>query len=279
MLNRTDVVYRYDGSFEGLMCCVFESYEKKELPCSILSPADDQVTLFAVKEIVTDPAKAARVQSAIPKSMGEEVYSFIQRAFLTCLTERERYILQFLRLGFSYGSLVMDMLADDTVDILTKAVRYLEREAHLFKEFIRFSDYSGVLVSEIEPNNVVLPLLVEHFCPRIPEERFLIYDKVLGMALMYEPYEPVIVECDSLELPEEQQKELDTRALWQLFYDTIEVQGRHNERCRMGHMPKRYWKHMTEFNRPPRKAASTPVYEGEPALLARKQSAPPVLAG
>ena len=29
MLDRPTVIYRYDGSFEGLLCCVFESYERK----------------------------------------------------------------------------------------------------------------------------------------------------------------------------------------------------------------------------------------------------------
>ena len=27
-----DVVYRYDGSFDGFLCCVFESYVRRELP-------------------------------------------------------------------------------------------------------------------------------------------------------------------------------------------------------------------------------------------------------
>ena len=25
-----EIIYQYDGSFEGLLCCVFESYTKKE---------------------------------------------------------------------------------------------------------------------------------------------------------------------------------------------------------------------------------------------------------
>ena len=27
-----EIIYQYDGSFEGLLCCVFESYTKKERP-------------------------------------------------------------------------------------------------------------------------------------------------------------------------------------------------------------------------------------------------------
>jgi hypothetical protein len=38
MLNRADLVYEYDGSFHGLMCCVFESYVYQEIPADILSP-------------------------------------------------------------------------------------------------------------------------------------------------------------------------------------------------------------------------------------------------
>ena len=42
-------------------------------------------------------------------------------------------------------------------------------------------------------------------------------------------------------------KEREIRALWRAFYDAIAIEGRRNERCRMSHMPKRYWAHMTEF--------------------------------
>ena len=30
-----EIIYQYDGSFEGLLCCVFESYTKKERPTAI----------------------------------------------------------------------------------------------------------------------------------------------------------------------------------------------------------------------------------------------------
>ena len=30
-----DVTYCYDGSFEGFLCCIFESYRNKEVPTAI----------------------------------------------------------------------------------------------------------------------------------------------------------------------------------------------------------------------------------------------------
>ena len=43
------------------------------------------------------------------------------------------------------------------------------------------------------------------------------------------------------------QAELDYRRLWRRFYDTIAIEERRNPKCRMTHMPKRYWNTMTEF--------------------------------
>ena len=30
----TDTVYRYDGTFQGFLCCIFESYSRKEIPAA-----------------------------------------------------------------------------------------------------------------------------------------------------------------------------------------------------------------------------------------------------
>lgn len=247
MPDRPDVTYRYDGSFEGLLCCVFESYEKKEVPADVLPPDAPQLTLFAVKEIGTDPQKARRVQSSIPRKMGAAALEFVRHAFLTCFARREVYILRFLRLGYRVGPHVMQMLTDDTVHTLDKAVRHLLNESHLLKGFVRFSDLGGALAAQIEPKNRVLPLLAGHFCARYPHERFLIYDRTHGMVLVYDTHRPVILPVEELSLPEPDAGEQAFRELWRIFYNTIEVQGRHNPRCRMGHMPKRYWNDLTEF--------------------------------
>jgi probable DNA metabolism protein len=261
MPDGSNLIYRYDGSFDGLLCCVFESYDKKEIPAGILPPDDKQMLLFRVKEIPTDLKKSNRVLVSIPKVMGDSALEFVRHAFLTCLPQKERYILLFLRMGYQYGPSVMNMLADDVVNILFKAVKHLTSESHLLKGFIRFSVFNNALVAEIEPKNFVLPLLTQHFCERYPEERFFIHDKAHGMALIYQPYHYGILPVDGLQMPEANEEEESFRALWQLFYNTIEVEGRHNPKCRMSHMPKRYWKYMTEFGSAQKR--SHPNYYGE----------------
>jgi len=264
-----DLIYEYDGSFEGMLCCVFESFAKKEMPSDILSPLRTQASLFPPKEIITDPEKAKRVLSSIQPKMGLEALELVKNAYLTCMEQKEMDILRFLRKGYRIGPAVMSMLTDEVVNRLNSAVTHLTREAHLLKGFIRFSIANGVLVAQIEPKNYVLPLLVQHFCERYPHERFMIFDKTHGMGLVYQPFRWAIFPMESLSMPRPDEEEETYRELWRLFYKTIEIPGRHNERCRMSHMPKRYWKNMTEmggaggcFSQP-----SIGLQQGSPGIL------------
>lgn len=266
MPERSALVYCYDGSFDGLLCCVFESYNSREIPTDILPESKELPFLLPVKQIVTVPDRARRVRRSIPQKIGAEAADFVRRAFLTCHQQKELLILQFLRLGYEKGPIVMRMLTDDTVHALNQAVMHLEHEAHLFTGFVRFSEANGVLVSTIEPKNMVLPIIAPHFCERYPNERFVLYDKTHSMALLHQKGEWEIANVEAFHMPEPDEEERKYRALWRLFYDTIEVEGRHNPRCRMGHMPKRYWRFMTEFMVDPA-PKEKPLEEERPALL------------
>ena len=104
------------------------------------------------------------------------------------------------------------------------------------------------MTAVIEPKNFVLPLIAPHFCDRYPNETFFIYDESHGAALVSAPGKHAIIPVDGYERPEAGEEERKFRALWKLFYDTIAIEGRYNPKCRMTHMQKRYWKHMTELN-------------------------------
>ncbi len=243
------VVYIYDGSFDGLMCCVFESYEKNEVPADVKPEGSDVPYLLPVKLIETNEERAKRVVSSVPKKMGPRALKVIRHAFLTCHPQKELLILKFMRLGYSCGPSVMNCLTDETVNELFTAVNHLDREAGLYMGFIRFSEANGALTAQIEPKNIVLPLIGRHFCERYPAEQFLIYDKTHGMALLHNGGRLTVCSIEAFEQPEPGAEELKFRKLWRLFYDTMEIKERHNPRCRMNLMPKRYWNCMTEFAR------------------------------
>lgn len=246
-MRRTSLVYEYDGSFDGLLCCVFESYHRREIPLDIL-PAGE-ATLFPVREIGTDAARAERVYRALPKKLGPEAEELVSRAYLYGLPGKELAIYRFLRMGFRLGPDTVRMLGEEAVSRVQDMARAVGNEAHLMTEFLRFSERGGALIAKIEPKHWVLPLMADHFRRRFAEERFLIWDKCHGMALLYQPYEMKLVPAEELELPEEDERERFYQRLWKGYYDVIGIGERENPRCRMSHMPKRFWGNMTEMKR------------------------------
>lgn len=248
MFNGRDVVYCYDGSFDGLLCCVFESFVRRETPIGITAGAQEQLTLTEVLDVPTDPEKAARVGLAIPKKISPRTEELVKIAFLTFGEDKDLLILKYLQKGFSVGSRIEDMLADDTVNALYRAIQHCTVEAQRMKQFIRFSDFDGYLAAVIEPKNKVIPLIADHFTDRYRNENFLIYDETHRMALVYHSHRAEIAENIYFEMPDAGAEEERYRELWKSFYDAIAIKERYNPRCRMNMMPKRYWKHMTEFS-------------------------------
>ena len=248
MLKRSDIIYVYDGSFEGLLTAVFESFERHELPCSVVSESEFLPTLFSSRIVVTDSAKADRVRRGIKNNAGEQIWNLVRLGYLTCLEDRGALINDFVHMAMHYGAGVTRMLADETVNRLSKAVRALTQESHKYKGFVRFSVSGSALSAIIEPKNSVLPLLAAHFCDRYPNESFLIYDKTHRQALIWHNRQKLIVPLDDFEQPEAGEEERYLRALWKHFYDTVAIEERYNPSCRMNFMPKRYWSQLPEMD-------------------------------
>ena len=98
MFDRRDVMYSYDGTFDGFLCCVFASYTNKETPADIFSMRDRQPGLLPCIGITTDETNARRVLNSIPAKMGKNALEFLQYAFLTCLPQTELHMLNFMYL-------------------------------------------------------------------------------------------------------------------------------------------------------------------------------------
>ena len=74
----------------------------------------------------------------------------------------------------------------------------------------------------------------------------MIFDKTHKAALVYQNGRAEILQADHVAFPEISESEARYQALWKRFYHTISIEGRENPRCRMSHMPKRYWENMPE---------------------------------
>ncbi len=219
------VVYHYDGSFDGFMCCVFESFLKKELPTAIEREDEAKDTVFPIKVIETDKIRAARVRRSIPEKISLQAKELIEECFLTCLSEKEIHMLSFIYLGFRFGARVCDMLENEHVSAMRRAVQLLSREAHHMTGMIAFSDYGGILMSKIAPKNNILPLIAEHFTDRLSGEVFMIYDDVHKIALVHRDSKSHFIDTRKIEPPPLDPLESKYRGLWKRFLETAELEG------------------------------------------------------
>ena len=247
-LHDADVVYLYDGSFEGFLCCVFESFAQHELPFAVWTPERETATLYPVKEIPTDRAKARRVFASFRARLGEETESLVTRDFLSGWEDKELRLIRFLHLAFALGPGTVKRRGHPEVAPLYQMKQSLDWEVDKFQGFVRFQEHDGMLGAVIHPKNYILPLLRGHFCGRFPEENFLIYDAVHQAVLLYQNHKAQLMELtEPLTLPPPDEREQQFQDLWKQFYKTLEIRARHNEKGRMTHCPKRFWADMTEM--------------------------------
>ena len=264
----TEMVYYYDGSFEGFLCCIFDSYANKEVLTAIYRDEDRVPTVFASRSIPTDRDLASRVYRKVVKC-SPYTADLLRKGFLTCLPDKELYLYRLVVKLLREGPGFLRNFSDETLYPVLRAVRHLNGEAHLLKGFVRFSDLGGVLGGEIEPKNRVLPLLRSHFCARYQGEKFFLYDRTHREALFYANGKAVIQPLEHFQMAPPDETEAHYRLLWKRFYDTIAIKERYNPKCRQTNMPKRYWNTMTEFQDDSYfKAQSSPAGVGAPGAPA-----------
>lgn len=243
--NVIDTAYCYDGSFQGFLCCIFESYAKREIPAEVLPPEQGQLTLFGVRDIPTDPQRACRVAAGL-RRLGGLVQEYITTAFLSDQVGKDLVLLRFARLCFEKGSAAAQMLGDTDVAAAHAIWRAVHNEAHQFIEFVRFEQRGDLLGAVIHPKNKVLPLLRAHFCSRLPDEDFLIFDATHGAAMLRQNGQVQYLAMERYD-PQTDADEQDWQALWKRFFDALTIEQRRNERCQMSHVQKRFWRDMCEM--------------------------------
>ncbi len=241
----SEVVFQYDGTFDGFLCCVYESYVHKEFPIAFFGD-EECFSLYAVRTVITQRDHAKRIlRSLVQRSV--PAVQVLRRAFLTCMEDKEVHLYAFVRKLYAEGVAFLKNQSDPVYYPLALAIRHMNGELEKLRGFVRFSDYNGVLGAEIEPKNRVLPLLRSHFCNRYANEAFFIFDRTHREILLYAKGQSRIFPVDQLQLTLPGEEEIHYRALWKRFYETISIKERNNPSGQRSFLPKRYRGTMTEF--------------------------------
>lgn len=251
------MLLKYDFTFEGLLTAVFMMYEEKIKDLQLLRPEQSQPSLFSDMEyIITDGNKASRVWKGIAKKGGVRTQQLLYKVFLSELPQMEALILSFLRVFFQTQGTVVKNPAHPLTSKLLEIQKMIGREKHRMDAFVRFMQTKeGWYVATIAPDFNVLPLNVSHFKSRYADQHWLLYDvkrnygffydqeKVQEVQLALESTAPLSDHIMTFCLSEEETR---FQELWKSYFDSTNITSRKNMKLHLRHVPKRYWKYLTE---------------------------------
>ncbi len=250
MSNRKPInkTYLYDGSFDGFLTIVFHSYANKILPQKIFPEANYSPNFLDETILIeTDFEKAKRVFAGIEKNIGYTALYNTYYAFLSNEKEKEMALLQYLWDGFDIGPKINNRL---TLPYVFQVMRMKKRsfgECHRLKGLLRFQEVGNNLYyASLHPDNNILEPLGHHFMQRLPNQSFMIHDKIRNICLLYHGKEYQIVDATNIKIPAISPEEQKYQELWKLFFKTIAIAERKNPRCQMQYMPKKYWNDLIE---------------------------------
>ena len=239
----------YDGSFEGLFTAVFEVFEFKYHDCEIVPQNQNTDFLFGEKHsVVTDFQKAERVLKRLLKQTRKDGLNIFIDAYLSGEAGVEKYILA--AINYAVENPKKDILQDfghPAVLKLAQISRSVQREKHRMLGFVRFEKYSDeVYVSTIEPDFNVLPLIVGHFTDRFRDQKWVLYDLKRKYGYYYDLQQISEIFLENLN-PDKTHPEEDLYTkLWQHYFKKTSIEERKNAKLHTQHVPKRYWKYLTE---------------------------------
>jgi len=245
----------YDESFEGLLTAVFHVFESKLNAVEIVRKSQFASPLFAdVQEIISDATKADRVLKRLHEQLGKESVRMLVYSFFSEDLKMEKHVLAAIRYAIANPTKnVWTDFANPDVLQLSKYTKSVGREKHRMEAFIRFEKYKDeIYAAKIEPDFNVLPLILKHFKSRYQDQLWVIYDIRRNYGFYYDLHELQEISLENIQTLKQanadslHQDEMLYQTLWQRYFVKTNIVERKNTKLHIQHVPKRYWKYLTE---------------------------------
>lgn len=244
----------YDNSWTGFLTAIFEIYDRNLSAVSVVASKGFQAGVFGnCYFIVPDEVKARRVWTGLSKKISAPALNQLYSCYLSEIPEISNTMAIYIRMAFDSAVSPETAYGNPAVLKVSQVDRMVHREKHRMEAFIRFQlTNDGLYYAVIEPDYNVLPLILNHFKRRYADQRWLIYDikREYGIYYDLEKVDEVVVSFD--EKPGKNpaavfhDDETLYQNLWQDYFKHINISERKNSKLHLQHVPKRYWKHLTE---------------------------------
>ncbi|WP_397447263.1 TIGR03915 family putative DNA repair protein [Polaribacter sp. R77954] len=246
----------YDSTFEGFLSCVFYVFEYKLKHVSIQNEFVQQNGLFSENEtIITDTEKSDRVWKGLKSRASTLTLTKIYYAFLSEQKGIENTLLDYIQYIFKHDQKVDTDFTHPSVLKTAQIAKNVSREKHRMEAFVRFRlTKDNIYFANIEPDFNVLPLIAKHFKSRYADQKWVIYDIKRNYGLFYDLQ---TLEFINMDFPKNfdftktykdffADEELNFQKLWKDYFDSTNIKERKNMKLHIRHIPKRYWKYLSE---------------------------------
>ncbi|WP_039912434.1 TIGR03915 family putative DNA repair protein [Cellvibrio mixtus] len=253
------MVFVYDGSYEGLLSCIFTIFKDRITPIAINAEANHQFTLLDVAtRITTNDEWAVRVLKGVDERTHSCASGLMYKIFLSELPLCEMLVYQLVLAIIQKGDgTVLENFANPHILKAAQIEKMIHREVHRMHAFVRFQkSRNGFFYAAIDPDFNVLPLIGEHFEKRYADQSWLIFDTRRHYGLYYDQdvmkfacADDPVFSINLLLLQDESfqdEKEKQYQALWENYFHAVNIRERNNTKLHLRHMPRRYWKYLTE---------------------------------
>ncbi|KGN74484.1 DNA metabolism protein [Porphyromonas macacae] len=252
-------LFVYDKTFDGILSCVFFAYEHRIIPDDILSE-QFQIPLFIdnLYHVKTEKEKAWRVWSALEKKLSRIAQNMVLTTWLSELPEIEMLLFRYICKIIDHPKGYEMNFGDAGVIRIKEITQKVHAESERLIQFIRFQKTADdIYFSPVSPRFNVLSLIAPHFKSRYADQQWIIYDVGRNTGVYYDRQAVCQISFSLEDLQALKQPKLDDEKLseeelffqkmWKQYFRSTTIRERINLKLQRQHMPKRYWKFMTEM--------------------------------
>lgn len=251
------IVFHYDKTFEGLLTAVFDAYNRKTFPHLLLA-TEEQEPLFVEESysVITDQKKSKRVWEAVSKKISKTACNMLTYSWLADGVDmNDWYIFNYFRKVIDNKHSIETNFADSDVLKIRKLAKEVSKEKHHIIQFVRFQKTSdNIYFAVVAPKHNVLPAIINHFKDRYADQQWIIYDSARRYGYYYDKkdVQQITFENDRALIDGKLNDEIlaDDEKLfqnmWRRYFDALAIKERINPKLQRQHMPRRFWKYLTE---------------------------------
>ncbi|MDP3386547.1 MAG: TIGR03915 family putative DNA repair protein [Eubacteriales bacterium] len=239
--------YLYDGSFNGLLTCLYEHYYSQKAE-NIFEASRYQISMVNQSQTIDpDDVKAKKVSLAIERLISKTALRYIYHVSLSNDINKGKIILDFVKFGFIEKKDITVFFEHPFVHPVCMLHKQVTVEVHRFLGLLRFVELDGVLFAKYKPDHNITEIIVRHFSDRLKNERFIIFDEGRKLAALYYEGSTVIADFDEVNFDTDSAED-NIRKLWKSYFKHISIKERENLKAQYQHVPVRYRRNAVEFN-------------------------------